>query len=582
MIDLDFYAALPYGALYRESRIHPGIWTWTPKYCLLTYPDSPEHISQLTEAGWLPIGTLDNKTLDNVSVLFSQLGQVSLLGTPEQGTVWLSRADYDHLARTPVLLAFTLEPAQGQKGTLYVSRTVPPANLGEIGIILVGEGDQVGFKSLRIGCLSRKCQKLQQNMGAALSRLEQRRHLERAAWLEQWREIQAMARKLADGYWRAYQDSQVERPQPINIWKLHQGEAALAAMTMVQVGAHAGFNNPNKWEKDAHMIHEGRYQGVKVGRFVHQTDHTANEYWLQPQEEQQPAAQETPVDPDLVSKELLAQQAKLGDMECDLSNLAPIYLLASGQEEVYISPEQIAKDLGYAPKKKGGYSAGFKAEELQRIKDAFERLALLRFKTSQTIQKRRGVKPALVTEQAPYLIITGWKWQEPLDGFGPAKFLGWKYRMTWLEKFTGSSEAGKQLGILLKKSFAYRQDQRWEKRLARCLTLHLNVAAHRGQSSINRIIRNVLEECGLAPTARDKAHPGAYAQQFENAMDRLKHDGIIGDWKPKLDRHAPDFPTRDWLDLWLDSSFHVTQAPTALKAGYQKMIDARQPRQKGE
>ena len=61
-------------------------------------------------------------------------------------------------------------------------------------------------------------------------------------------------------------------------------------------------------------------------------------------------------------------------------------------------------------------------------------------------------------------------------------------------------------------------------------------------------------------------------------MDHLEQDGIIGHWLPKLDRHAPDFPTRDWLDLWLDSSFHVTQAPTALAAGYQKMIDARQPK----
>src|SRR5690349_11981489 len=78
MLDLDFYAALPYGALYRESQIHSGVWAWAPKYCLLAHSDNLEHDSQLNGADWLPIGALDNKTLENASVLFSQLGQVRL------------------------------------------------------------------------------------------------------------------------------------------------------------------------------------------------------------------------------------------------------------------------------------------------------------------------------------------------------------------------------------------------------------------------------------------------------------------------------------------------------------------------
>ncbi len=571
MLDLDFYAALPYGALYRESQIHSGVWAWAPKYCLLVHSDSLEHDSQLNGADWLPIGALDNKTLENVSVLFSQLGQVRLLGTPEQGMVWLPRADYDHLARTPVLLAFTLTPVQGQKETLYVRETVPPANLGEIGIILVREGDQVDFKCLRISYLSRKSQKLQQSIGAALSRLEQRRNLERAAWLEQWREIQAMARKLAADYWRAYQDSQVERPKPINIWTLREGEAALAAMTMVQDGAHASIYHKDQWERE-HMLDQGPHEGLKLPRYIHTSESTQTEYWMQHPEELK-----APIDPDLVSQEVLKQQAKLDDMEADLLMLAPIYLLAMQQEEAYLSPEQLLKDLGFTMKQKDGYSAGFQPDEIKRVIDAFERLAWLRIKTRQSIQKSRGRKPALITAEAPYLIITEWTWQEPWEEGGPRRFIGWKYQVTWLKAFTGNTEAGKQLGVLLKKSFAYSQRQRWEKRLARYLTIHLNVAAHKGQSGINRTIRSVLEQCGLAPTDRDKARPGEYANQFERAMDHLKTDHIIGDWMPRLDRHAPDFPSRDWLDLWLDSSFHVTQAPGALEAGYQKMIDTRQP-----
>jgi hypothetical protein len=577
MIDLSFYAALPYGALYRESQIHPGVWAWAPRYCLLVHPDSSEHNSQLTGADWLPIGALDNKTLENVSVLFSQLGQVRLLGTPEQGQAWIPRAEYDHLARTPVLLAFTLASAEGQKDKLYVSRTVPPANLGEIGMVLVGEGDQVDFKYLRIGYLSRKSQKLQQSMGAALSRLEQRRNPERSDWLAQWKEIQQMAQQLAADYWRAHQDSQVEPPPPINIWKLRQGVAALAAMTMVQGGAHTSIHNKDQWERE-HMIQDGRYQGLVVSRYIHKTEHTVNEYWIEPPKDPDASPDpDAPVDLDLVSQEVLRQQAKLDDLEADLVTLTPIYLLAMGEDEVYLSPEQLLKDLGFTPKRnQAGYGNQYHPDEVQRIIDAFERLAWLKIKTHQSIQKSKGRKPALIIDEAPFLAVMGRRWQAPLDGFGPRRFLGWKYRIPWLKTFTGDTEAGKQLGILLKKSFQFSQRQRWEKRLARYLTIHLCVAAHHHKKRINCINRHVLEECGLMPTDRDRARPAEYVAQFKKAMDNLKEARIIGDWMSTLDEKM--LPPRAWLDLWLDSSFWVTQSPIAMEAGYQKMIDTRKPK----
>lgn len=576
MIDLSFYAALPDGSWYSESQLHPGVWMWTPSYCLEAYPTSLERINQLTEAGWLQIGALDAVLDSGVAVLVSQLGQMRLLGTKaqlEQSQVWIPRADYEQLA--PVLLAFTLVPEQAKKAQhkpFHISQTVPPANLGEIGLIIGRQGDKTAWIRCPITRLTAESQQRQQDMGAALSRLASA-HLERAAWLEQWKEIQAMARKLAADYWRAYQDSQVERPKPMNIWTLKQGEAALAAMTMVQDGAHASIYHKDQWEQE-HMLEQGPHAGLKLPRYIHTHTSGQTEYWMQHPEEL-----EAPIDPDLVSQEVLKQQAKLDDMEADLLMLAPIYLLAMHQEEVYISPEQLLKDLGFTIKQKDGYSAGYQPDELKRVIDAFERLAWLRIKTRQSIQKSRGRKPALITAEAPYLIITEWTWQEPLDESGPRRFVGWRYRITWLEKFTGDTDAGKQLGILLKKSFQFSQRQRWEKRLARYLALHLNVAHHKGQTSITCKIRHVLEQNGLAPTARDRARPGEYASQFERAMDNLKTLHIIGDWMPKLDRHAADFPTRDWLDLWLDSSFRVTPASALLDAGYQKMIETRQPRQ---
>lgn len=253
--------------------------------------------------------------------------------------------------------------------------------------------------------------------------------------------------------------------------------------------------------------------------------------------------------------------------------LAPVYALAKGLQETALTPEQILKDLDIQPKTKDGYTAGYRPEEVQSVIEAFERMAWIQLKTRQWTQKRKGIRPHLITAESPYLIITEHIWQEPLDESESRRLIGWKFQMPWLEKFvSGDTEAGHQLGILLKKSLVYTMNQPWEKRLARYITIHLCVAAHAGETKINFIIRNVLERCGLMPSERDKARPAEYKRHFDKAMDRLVSDGIIGDWKPTLT--DKDLPPRAWLDIWLDSSFWVTQAPTALQAGYQKMIDA--------
>lgn len=561
------------------------IWIWLPAWPSIFPPDL-EMIDALTAAGWEDAGSGDGYEIA-IYVLCGQLAEVRLIGAHQDHHIWTTKADWERVKRLPVILAFQMSaehkrPAQQEipakqdthNSMIYTDapQSLPPPQFGEMALIASGERASVRWKRCSITKLDQSSQDLQRRLGAALTRLASAYNLERSAWLMQWEEIQHMAQQLAADYWHAYQDSQAERPQPLNVWEIREGKGAWAAMTMIQDGAHASLNNKGKWEQE-HMVEQGKHQGLMLPRYIHSHTSGETEYWMQHPEEAQ-----APVDPDLVSQEVLRQQAKLSDLEADLITLAPVYLLAKGEEEVAISPEQLLRDLDIQPKQKDGYSAGYRPEELQRVIDAFERLAWLQLKTRQRIQKRRGVKPHLITAESPYLIITERIWQEPLlDDAKTKKLLGWKYQIVWLKKFTGDTEAGKQLGVLLKKSLSYRQDQRWEKRLARYLTIHLCVAAHKGQASINCIIRHVLEQCGLTPSERDRARPAEYAQQFEKAMDHLKRDGIIGDWMPKINRQT-DLPARAWLDLWLDSSFRVTQAQTALEAGYQKMIDAAQKR----
>jgi hypothetical protein len=581
-IDLTFYPLRTSSTVWRTFPIEPETWIWQPNWP--TFPNNMAASEDLTSAGWVKVGTYRDGNLA-LWTLSSQLSDIRLLEAKnEQGQmeshVWVPVDDKKRVEELPVLLAFTLSPEQRKRPGIIAGEKIkalvtpcalPPANLGEIGLVLTLAGDKLACKRYRIGELGRRSQHVQQRMVAALSHLGSA-HLERSAWLVQWKDIQALAQQLAADYWRAHRDKHVERPQPINIWTLRQGEGALAAMTMVQAGAYAGINNKDKWEQ-AHMIHQGPHQGLMAPRYLYHAKHTEAEYWMQHPEEAK-----TPVDTDLASQEVLRHLRALSDWEADIVTLAPIYLLAKGEDEVYLSPEQLLRDVDIQPKQnRAGYGNGYRPEELQRVIDAFERMAWMQLKIRQSIMRRRGVKPALITAEAPYLVITERIYQEPLEETGPRKFLGWKYQLTWLKHFTGDTEAGKQLGILLKKSFTYSQNQRWEKRLARYLTIQLCVAAHHGQLGKNFKMREVLEQCGLAPTERDKARPGEYVRQFEHALDHLKRDGIIGDWMPTIDRHAPGFPTRDWLGLWLDSSFHVTQASIALAGGYQKMIDTRKP-----
>ncbi len=564
MLDLDFYAGLPYGALYRESRIHPGIWTWTPNYCLLTYPDTPEHSSQLTEADWLPIGGLDDKTLDNVSVLFSQLGQARLLGTPEQGQAWIPRADYDHLARTPVLLAFTLASAEGQKGTLYVSRTVPPANLGEFGIILVGEGNQVDFKCLRIGCLSRKSQKLQQSIGAALSRLEQRRHLGRVAWLEQWREIQIMARDLARDYWSAYEGTRVERPHVPNVFK---DGAAWTGLNMGLQGTqsaiyHAGVNDNWKREPGVLPYHDSKFE------------HGYTRVWLQD-------PTQTGVDAEMASEELTKHLAALSDLEADIVTIQIAQAMAAqdGQGEAVLTPEAIQEyrgklEIAHKEGETVRYS-GHRTEDRAEIVAAFERTAWLRLKIQQWVNRTKGGKGKMFEVESAYVLIKEWLRQPTLDD-SPPRLIAWRYQMgTWLAPFMDEAEAGRYFGVLMKKTLEYNiKNELVEKRLARYFAIHLCIAAHNGTANIKRYVGKLIDECAMPI---DHRNPQRTKDRFEKALGQLVADGIIGDWKYT---DNSQLPARQWLENWRGRSIVVTLGPRALEA-YQPLLEKAQARRAG-
>jgi hypothetical protein len=386
-------------------------------------------------------------------------------------------------------------------------------------------------------------------------------------------EVRDLSQELLALYWKAHltklqEEQHPDVPQPFRVAADGSGYA-YAPLNMIIAGAHASIYHKQDWEKE-HMVEQGVQQGMMVRRylFTHGKGETRGEteYWME-----HPEDAEVPLDPDLASQEVLSHLQILNDRNADIFTLAPTYVLANGLKLTTITPEQIRKDLGLKPKSKDGYAAGERADDLRSVVAAFEQAAWFRFKTQQWIQQKKGRPPKLVTAKEPYLIIRETVTQQALDGTGPEQVLFWRFEMPWLNKFMGDTEAGRQFGVLLKKSLEYGLDQPWEKRLSRYFTIHLCVAAHHRQKGIDCIIIHVLRDVGLVPSDRDRARPGEFADHFERVMNRLKADGIIGDWLPKTDRNS--LPARNWFDTWLGSGFHITQAPAALAAGYQKMIE---------
>jgi hypothetical protein len=517
----------------------------------------------LTRAGWEDTGIyLTEKPLIPF-ILYGQLADVRYMNTGGAYHLWTPTIDRERTERLPAILTSDAPEA----AFTPVERTLPPPHFGKRAVIL-----QEKLIPCSVNKLPLASQELQARLGAALDQLASTPDLPAAIWIAAWREIQQMARQLAADYWRKFQDTQVERPKPVNVWTDNH---ALAPLTMITEGAHISINHKAGWEKEGHMIDkDGPLQGLKVPGYTYATGKNRENstlYWMEPPEDAEA------IDPELALQEVLQHLEARTDRDGDVYMLAPVYALAKGLQEVTLTPEQLLKDLSIQPKVKDGYSAGFRPEERQAVIEAFERAAWLQIKTRQWIQRRRGVQPHLLTAESPYLLITERIWQEPLDDETPRRLIGWKFRMHWLEKFiSGDENAAHQLGILLKRVLAYGMNQPWEKRLAKYFIIHLCIAAHAGEMKVRFAIRNILGYLGLLPTERDKKRPAEYRQQFERAMDHLKADGIIGDWK--LSVQETDLPARGWLDIWLDSSLWITQAPETLIAGYQKMINAAQER----
>lgn len=569
MIDLSFYPVRTHVAGWLMFPNKPEAWLWTPSW--LVYPSDPSTIDLFTSTGWVKTGTWDNPKLASW-VLSSQLSDIRFLSTGEgqPDELWTPAQEKARVESLPVLLAFTLTSEQkkaavpGPGKSLITPRALPPANLGEIGIILAGEGDQPSYKSYQIGELSHKSQELQRRIKSALSRLTSAHDLERSAWLEQWEEIQSMARDLARDYlahdnWKAHENmQQVKAPHVPNVFK---DGYAWTALNMGLQGTQSAIYHNDSWKEEPGIpaYHDSQFE------------HGNTRVWLQD-------PTQTNINAEMASEELTRHLAALSDLEADIVTIQIAQAMAAQNDlaEAILTPEAILEYRGLAQKahKEGEITrySGHREEDREKVIAAFERTTWIRLKVQQWVNRTRGGKGKLFEVESAYVLIKEWLRQPTLDDT-PPRLIAWRYQMgTWLAPFMDEAEAGRYFGVLMKKTLEYNiKNELVEKRLARYFAIHLCIAAKNGAASIKRYVGKLLEECALPI---DHRNPQRTKDRFEKALAQLIVDGIIGDWKYT---DASPLSPRQWLDDWRGRSIIVTLGPRALQA-YQPMLEKAQAR----
>lgn len=85
-------------------------------------------------------------------------------------------------------------------------------------------------------------------------------------------------------------------------------------------------------------------------------------------------------------------------------------------------------------------------------------------------------------------------------------------------------------------------------------------------------VLTVRELLAAAHIDEPKHHFEAFRDDFEEALDALERDHLLGRWK-YVDE--ADLPDRKWLDLWLDWRLEISEGPTRLTTAAPRALPAR-------
>lgn len=241
---------------------------------------------------------------------------------------------------------------------------------------------------------------------------------------------------------------------------------------------------------------------------------------------------------------------RLGDVAVDVMDIILSRYLKNTGSVVRLTTDEILQARGIRPKTKGGYSAGHRPEDKRKISSvmaAMDNLWIVVGELEVYVKGKR--KPRRFREKSRLMMITGITEQVGID---ETENIPIAWRVSIGEVFTAllSSEMATQYALLSTKTLQYDPyRQRWEKRLSRYF--HPLWRIRQADESFAQPIRvqTLLDAIGME-IRRD--NPQRTRDRFEQALDRLTEDEVLGGWNYAIgDADEEAASRRGWVDDWL-------------------------------
>ena len=266
-------------------------------------------------------------------------------------------------------------------------------------------------------------------------------------------------------------------------------------------------------------------------------------------------------------EDIMHDLAKMDDLSIDVFILAItqwLYSAGSANESVLIEVDRILKYRGIQPKRKNGYSAGYREDERLKVVDAFELLDKMYVTARNLKVYQKGKKPREVTLESKVLAITD---RIVEDGETKAfKVVPGGYG----EMLYGFDR--RQTAMLCRKIVEYDYYRNsWEKRIGFYLTFQWAIRRSHGTMNQSFRIATILEKNNMKLNER---YPQRTKERLEKAFDKLLEDGVITSWSYSDDPNInPGEKGR--IATWLDSKVNFG-VPAVIQQQYEAIAENRQ------
>jgi hypothetical protein len=550
------------------ERYFPGklFWKWAvmEKYIL-----GEKELEELSAGGW---EIIDHTAASNVLLrLTSQLCLVLAAAASGQQelTLWVKEQDRRHAERCPVVLVYeaTQETplAKLQRMTIGTHAIVFDGEaVFRYEIAQLGEAGHLQLQRIATG-VRPAAQSFSIDLRDQRSSTQERTILESLA--APFKQAQAAALQLSELYWNLHQQ-QIVTPVRLPHTVLEIPPAFRQANLFQQLGnlipATDGLEAAIRAMSDAHDGARGWGDPAQSPVYLHERATSTTAVTIRMNQLPDKGI-------DTVAKQLWKRVTTYSDNDGDVLLAMLAQVVAAGPDDrggTWITTQAILDYRGILPKRHevepGVYrDAGHRPEDMREIAASVERLRDMHVSVRTWREPRKPSGRRRRVTQESYLVLISDFLTQTTEGEqteeNPLQ-IAWYYR-------PGASLAvpltrNAKVAWLLQQALRYDPyHEKWEKRLARYFMFQLRINSAFGGATIQRSIREILEESGLFSSI-DYTNPERTKVRFDKAMHVLQEHGHVSEWSEAAYIAAmKQRPSRRWLENWLSYTLEITAAP---------------------